>query len=894
MQDRSYVVVTYSRIFSTRNSEGIWGGSVTVGSTTASIPEVGSGSSFTVNISFIGAPNTIYGVSCILSIWNQGGSDAGNWSLNSSGNTVNSGDGARLKGQVSVNWSGSSFTYNGTPQGPTATITRAADGGNGSVPGFTPENNTETSAGTYTATSNINDTNDYDLVSGSTFSWSIARAAQAPVSVSNVGFLIGQLLSPSYSGGSGTGGWQFVVSGYTSWDGSASSNTGTLNGGVWSSSWTPPGVGSFSFFVSRNGDTNYTPSSVAGPYTVTAYGVPTVSFASTPASTVPPGTNMVWSASASSPNGITASGIQVHFDLSTDGGVTWSPNAYQTASSPNSNAVTAGAPGTTYKMRAMVSDGTPGSSGGFVSPIIHTVTVAKANQGALTITSASSTVFPTPYSAAALGGSGTGALSWTLGPGSTAPGAAINSSTGVVSFTGAGTVVFNAYRAADSNYNQSASTADFALTVTPKPVTFTVSPTTFAYTSAVQGPTITASDPSATFTTSGTSSATLPGSYSLTATATGNYSGTSGAVPWTITKGTPVVSLTPASPTVAVGSSVTFTASGGQTSYTWAGTAGATGTGSTKVVSFPTLGSYNVTVRDLGNSLWNASNVFSTTVTVVTISTTFAVSPVAFTYTGSPQGTTITPSPGGATYSVTGSTSATAAGSYSLIATASGNFGGSSGPVNWVINPATPVVKIAPGTQTVTQGATLTFTASEGQNAYTWGGSAGATGAGAIKTVTFATPGTYSVTVQSSAGGNYAASNLASVSIAVTPASLFGISGAANYGTVRVYSGSPLTSTVVYTLSNTGGSAYVVSAAGTTGDFSITAINGGTVSFPFTINAGGTAAVSVTFDATAIGARNGSLAITNTSTNTPAYYSALTGFGSEGILSPSWSAVRTQ
>ena len=126
------------------------------------------------------------------------------------------------------------------------------------------------------------------------------------------------------------------------------------------------------------------------------------------------------------------------------------------------------------------------------------------------------------------------------------------------------------------------------------------------------------------------------------------------------------------------------------------------------------------------------------------------------------------------------------------------------------------------------------------------------------------------------------------------PQSLFGISGSTNFGTVRVNSGSPLTASVTYVLSNTGGTPYTVNAASTSGDFAITAVNGGTASYPFTVNAGGSASLTVRFDAAAIGTRAGTLSITSNATNTPNYSTALSGFGSEGILAPSWSNVRTQ
>jgi len=70
----------------------------------------------------------------------------------------------------------------------------------------------------------------------------------------------------------------------------------------------------------------------------------------------------------------------------------------------------------------------------------------------------------------------------------------------------------------------------------------------------------------------------------------------------------------------------------------------------------------------------------------------FIVSPVSFTYNGSNQGPTITPSVSGATYSISGTASATTAGSYTVTATATGNYTGASGPIAWTIAQATPVV----------------------------------------------------------------------------------------------------------------------------------------------------------------------------------------------------------
>ncbi len=77
-------------------------------------------------------------------------------------------------------------------------------------------------------------------------------------------------------------------------------------------------------------------------------------------------------------------------------------------------------------------------------------------------------------------------------------------------------------------------------------------------------------------------------------------------------------------------------------------------------------------------------------------------------------------------------------------------------------------VTLTPVNSTITAGNSATLTAAGGRNGYTWGASASGTGATATKTVTFPNPGTYTVTAQSPAGGNYAASNTATATIRVT------------------------------------------------------------------------------------------------------------------------------
>ena len=167
--------------------------------------------------------------------------------------------------------------------------------------------------------------------------------------------------------------------------------------------------------------------------------------------------------------------------------------------------------------------------------------IAAAGQPAPVVSSPSSVTFGNAYSATA--NSGYGALSWALGSGSTAPGAAVNATTGTISYSGVGTVVIKAQFAGDTNHNASPFGGDFSVTVNAVPAAFALSATTFVYNGASQGPTIIATPSGTSFTTGGTSTATNAGNYTATATATGNYIGTNSALNWSISKATATVNL---------------------------------------------------------------------------------------------------------------------------------------------------------------------------------------------------------------------------------------------------------------------------------------------------------------------------------------------------------------
>jgi len=98
-------------------------------------------------------------------------------------------------------------------------------------------------------------------------------------------------------------------------------------------------------------------------------------------------------------------------------------------------------------------------------------------------------------------------------------------------------------------------------------------------------------------------------------------------------------------------------------------------------------GSYTVTAT--GTAPYTGSGL--ATLVISPANTTFSVGPTAFTYNGNSQGPTINKTPNGATWVVaSGQQSAVLPGTYSVTATAVGNYTGTSGVVTWTIVPATP------------------------------------------------------------------------------------------------------------------------------------------------------------------------------------------------------------
>jgi hypothetical protein len=114
------------------------------------------------------------------------------------------------------------------------------------------------------------------------------------------------------------------------------------------------------------------------------------------------------------------------------------------------------------------------------------------------------------------------------------------------------------------------------------------------------------------------------------------------------------------------------------------------------------------------------------------------------------------------------------AGTYTVTATYSGdsNYNPAAVSATFTVAKANqyPPVSISPANQTLSQPGSVTFMASggSGTGAYVWGGSA--SGTGTTNTVSFSTPGTYTVTVYRAGDSNFNQSeNTASASVTLKP-----------------------------------------------------------------------------------------------------------------------------
>ena len=830
--------------FFPRNSEGVWGidvwleafdganwnpvglnGGIADGRGGAyqsiNTPNPGPSPSYTFTWTFDSThlpANTSFRVFVYVYIYNQGGSSQGNFPIYSTTQTIFVGSvndtpriswtssfGSTNPTQVTV---GQGYTISADGQDDNGNLVAVsinkngqpfayAGGGNG-YSGNSQNPNPNDPIGTYTYTAWATDSFG---AQSPTITWTVnvqPKPNQAPVSSSNATIQFWHPFTPSYSGGSGSGGWQFVISSYSNWTGGNDSNTGTLlyPSNVWSPTWTPPAPGSYQFFVARDGDSNYSPSSAAGPYTLTVTpGNPVGSFDGIGPSSVIQGQTISGNGWAGSPQmGAPLSTVQIRVDGGANGTFSaslggyrpdvqtanvnaghWSPYDFTSSGWSFSYNTASLAPGN-HSFTAVAFDNNYGVSSTIGAQIFsvsalssQTVSIAPSSQ---TITAGGTITFTAS--------GGQNGYVW----GGAASGSGSSKS---LTFPNVGTYSITVYSPAGGTYAQS-NTASATITVTAAGQAVAINPTSVAI-NASQSVTFSASGGNNGYVWGGSASGSggsqtvvfpNPGSFNVTvySPAGGNYAQSNTATATvTVNANSQSVTIAPTAQTIAAGSTISFTASGGQNGYVWGGTA--SGSGNPKSVTFPNVGTYSVTVYSPAGGTYAQSNTATATITVTSAGQTVAIVPTAPVINAG-QSVTFSASGGNNGYVWGGSASGNGSsqtvtfpnpGSFNVTvySPAGGNFAQSNTATATVtVNSNSQTVSVSPTAQIVSAGSTISFTASGGQNGYTWGGAAG--GSANPNFVTFANVGSYNVTVYSPAGGAYAQSNTASATITVTPA----------------------------------------------------------------------------------------------------------------------------
>ncbi|GAB5560521.1 MAG: hypothetical protein SynsKO_21680 [Synoicihabitans sp.] len=115
-------------------------------------------------------------------------------------------------------------------------------------------------------TLNFRATNSFGFITDSATYNFDAGSAQSLVSSNDQTIELGSSWSPSYSGGSGTGAYQFAIESHTNWPRNGATGTANTDDTNIQSSWTPTTAGTFIFYVRKIGDNNYGRSNHAGPY----------------------------------------------------------------------------------------------------------------------------------------------------------------------------------------------------------------------------------------------------------------------------------------------------------------------------------------------------------------------------------------------------------------------------------------------------------------------------------------------------------------------------------------------------------------------------------------------------------------------------------------------------
>lgn len=179
-----------------------------------------------------------------------------------------------------------------------------------------------------------------------------------------------------------------------------------------------------------------------------------------------------------------------------------------------------------------------------------------------------------------------------------------------------------------TSINYTFSYGNGSLLVRRHPVTFTFSNLSHVYDGAMKIATVTPSDPMASYMAAVTVGPDA-GSYTVSASGSGGYTGTSTAI-LVIAPAPQTITISPEQLTVYAGQPASFVAAGGVNAYTWTGASGSAATAS---ATFPTPGTYSVSVTNLASTNYLASNVATATVTVLGNRAVTAFTPVESNYT---------------------------------------------------------------------------------------------------------------------------------------------------------------------------------------------------------------------------------------------------------------------
>ncbi len=207
-----------------------------------------------------------------------------------------------------------------------------------------------------------------------------------------------------------------------------------------------------------------------------------------------------------------------------------------------------------------------------------TLVINKANQAALTLTAATPQVMGTPQTLTATGGSGGGALSYSI-VAQSSPGAASLAGAVLTPNIGTGWVDVRATRAGSTNYNP-ANSNTVRVNFAKATASITLNNLSHTYDGTVKTANATTAPSGLLIAlTYGTGNRIDVGSYSVTATVAPsdpNYTGSASGT-LVINPAPQNVTISTLTPSVTFGQSVTFTATGGHNGYFWAGAASGSG-----------------------------------------------------------------------------------------------------------------------------------------------------------------------------------------------------------------------------------------------------------------------------------------------------------------------------